>query len=106
MKYLVTGTNGPGFFSAEEALEVLDGEILPTFEALIKLEAEKKIVGGLPIGERAFVFILEASSHDEADQLIRSLPSWGAFDWEVVPLQSLQLRANYEHKVSAELKTI
>jgi hypothetical protein len=50
MKYLVTGSEGPGFASPEEAIEVLE-RILPTFDALTKLEEERKIVaGGCPLG--------------------------------------------------------
>jgi hypothetical protein len=37
----------------------------------MKLQEEKKIIaGGLPIGDRALVFIVEASSNDE----VKSLP--------------------------------
>jgi hypothetical protein len=56
MKYLVIGSGGPGFTSPEEAVEVLEEGILPTFDALMKLEEDDKILaGGLPIGDRAFV---------------------------------------------------
>jgi hypothetical protein len=56
----------------------LERGILPTFDALVKLEAERKIIaGGLPVWDRAFVFILEASSNEEADQILRSIPAWG-----------------------------
>lgn len=78
MKYLVTGSEGPGYATPEEAIEVLEKGILPTFDALMNLEADKKILaGGLPVGDRALVFILEAASHEEADQLLRDLPAWG-----------------------------
>jgi len=54
MKYLVVASGGPGFSSPEEALEVLEKTILPSFAALKKLEAAKKILaGGLPVGDRA-----------------------------------------------------
>jgi hypothetical protein len=76
MKYLVISSEGPGFASPEEAVEILEKGILPTFDALMKLEAEKRIlVGGLPVGDRAFVFILEASSNEEADQVLRDIPA-------------------------------
>lgn len=105
MKYLVMGSAGPGFASPEEALEVLEKGILPTFETLLKLEADKKILaGGLPVGDRAFVFILEAASHEEADQVLRDLPAWGLLQWEVTPLQSFEGRAQKERSVVAELK--
>jgi hypothetical protein len=55
----------PGFATAAEALTVLETEILPGFDAMIELEAEKKILaGGLPVGDCAFVFIIEAADDD------------------------------------------
>ena len=66
MKYLVTASEGPGWSTPEEALNVLEKGVLPTFDILLKLEAEKRIVaGGLPVGERKLIFILEASSNEE-----------------------------------------
>ena len=97
MRYLVAGSEGPGFASPGETIEVLRNSILPTFDMLTKLEAEKKIVaGGLPVGDRAFVFIVEAASNDELDRLLRSLPAWGVLKWQVTPLQSFSGRASQE----------
>ena len=105
MKYLVVGSEGPGFSSPEEVITVLQNGILPTFDALMKLEAEKKIIaGGLPVADRAFVFILEARSNEEADEVLRKLPAWGALKWTVTPLQSFEGRAAQERKVLAELQ--
>jgi hypothetical protein len=105
MRYLVTGSEGPGFGSPEEALAVLEKGILPTFDALTKLEADKNIVaGGLPVGDRAFVFIAEAASNEELDQLLRGIPSWGVFKWQVTPLQSFAGRAAQEREVVKQLK--
>jgi muconolactone delta-isomerase len=104
MRYLVTGSEGPGFASPREAIEVLKKEILPTFDALMKLEAKKKIVaGGLPVGDRAFVFIVEAGSNEELDQLLRSIPAWGVLKWHVTPLQSFAGRAAQERDVVKQL---
>jgi muconolactone delta-isomerase len=97
MKYLVSGAGGPGFSSPEEAVDILEEEILPTFAAIMKLEKEGKILaGGLPVGERSFVFIAEAASHDELDKMLRGIPAWGVFDWQVTPLQSFGGRAALE----------
>ena len=97
MRYLVTASGGPGFASAEEAIPILQNVVLPTFEAMKKLEDEGKVVaGGLPVGERSFVFIVEAASHKEVDQLLRNIPMWGMLDWEVTPLQSFEGRAEVE----------
>ena len=103
--YLVVGSEGPGFTSPEEAIQILEKGILPTFDALMKLQEEKKIIaGGLPIGDRAFVFIVEASSNDEVDKLLRSLPAWGALKWKVTALQSFAGRAAQEREILNELK--
>lgn len=105
MKYLVIGSDGPGFTDPGEAIEVLDKGILPTFAALMKLEEEGRIVaGGLPVGDRAFVFVAEAASHDELDGWLRDLPAWGALQWDVTPLQSFESRASKEHKTIEKLR--
>lgn len=105
MKYLVAGSGGPGFASPGEAVQILEKIILPSFDTLIKLEGEKKILaGGLPVGDRAFVFILEASSNEEVDQLLRNLPMWGSLKWEVTPLQTFAGRASQERNAVKEIK--
>ena len=105
MKYLVTASEGPGWSTPEEALKVLEKGVLPTFDILLKLEAEKRIVaGGLPVGERKLIFILEASSNEEVDQVLRDIPLWGVLKWEVIPLESFDGRAQKERSVLSELK--
>ena len=105
MRYLVSGSEGPGFASPEEAVEILEEVVLPTFDALMKLEAQKKIAaGGLPVGDRAFVFIAEAASNEELDRLLRSLPAWGVLEWHVTPLQSFAGRAAQERDVVKRFK--
>ena len=79
--------------------------ILPTFDALLKLETDKKIVvGGVPVGDRACVFIAEAASNEELDALLRSIPAWGVLKWQVTPLQSFAGRAAIERDVGNRLK--
>ncbi|MEJ2183518.1 MAG: muconolactone Delta-isomerase family protein [Nitrospirota bacterium] len=105
MKYLVIGSGGPGFASPEEAVSTLEEIVLPSFEQLIGLEKEKKILaGGLPVGDRSFVFIAEASSNEELDRMLRNLPMWGSLDWEVTPLQTFAGRAEQERDISKKLK--
>ena len=105
MKFLVFASAGPGFSSPEEALEVLEKVVMPSFAALRKLEASKKLLaGGLPVGDRAFVFILEARSNEEVDQLLRDIPMWGSLDWEVTPLVSFSARAAEERKAIKAIK--
>ena len=105
MKYLVVGAEGPGFASPEEALEVLEKGILPTFDALMQLEEDEKILaGGLPIGDRALVFIAEAASNEELDRMLRSIPAWGVLKWDVSALQTFAGRAEQEREIVEELK--
>jgi hypothetical protein len=104
-QYLVEATGGPGFTSPAETMTVLEKGILPGFEYLLKLQADKKILaGGLPVGDRSFVFIIEAASNDEADRLVRSIPFWGALQWKVTPLQSFAGRADTERAILKTLK--
>ena len=105
MRYLVTGSEGPRFGSPQEAIEVLEKGFLPTFDTLMELEAEKKIVaGGLPVGDRSFVFIAESTSNEELDRLLRSIPAWGILNWKVTPLQSFAGRAAQERDEVKKLK--
>jgi len=99
MKFLVIGSEGPGFSSAEEASHLLNNIVLPSFEKLTKLEADKKIIaGGLPAGERTLTFIMDASSNEEVDQILRELPIWGVLKWKVSPLVSFNSRAILDKK--------
>jgi hypothetical protein len=105
VQYLVYGTGGPAFHSSDEVVSILEDAVLPGFEHLSKLESAKKIVaGGVPVGERALVFIIEAASNDEADQMLRDLPFWGLLEWDVSPLQSFANRAAKERSVLQAIK--
>ena len=104
--FLVTTSEGPGFAAPEEMVEVLAKGILPTFDMLMELKAKKKIVaGGLAAGSRRFYLIVEAGSHDEIDRILRDLPAWGVFSWQVTPLQSLEGRAAMERQNLTSLKS-
>lgn len=106
-QYLVTTTEGPGFASPDEVVEVLEKGILPTFDKLEALKSSGKIVaGGLPVGSRTFFLIVEAKSHDEVDRMLRDIPAWGVFSWEVTPLQSIEGRAAMEREILKSLKSM
>ena len=105
MRYLVVGSGGPGFASAEKTVEILESVVLPSFTEFERLEKEKKIIaGGLPVGDRSFVFIVEANSNDELDRMLRRIPMWGTLDWEVTALQTFTGRAEQERRTVKELK--
>jgi hypothetical protein len=105
MKYLVVGSGGPGFSSAEDAADMLNNMIVPNFKMLIEWEKKKKISGGgVPVGDRALVFIAEAKSNDELDKMLRQLPVWGVLDWDVSPLQTFQQREKMDRQLVRDIK--
>lgn len=97
--FLVTTSDGPGFSAPGEVVDVLEKGILPTFDMLAELKAKKKIVAaGLPVGSRKIYLLVEAASNDEVDRMLRDLPAWGVFAWNVTALQSLEGRAQMERE--------
>ena len=105
MQYLVEGAHGPLGGTPQEMLALLEGMVIPHFDYMLKLQAEGKILaGGLPVGDRAFVCIIEAASHDEADRIVRDMPLWGALEWKVTPLQSVAARKEKEQEVVRQLR--
>jgi hypothetical protein len=79
MQNLVEGARGPLPSSAEQPIALLEGTVIPHFEHVIRLKAEGKILaGGLPVGDRAFVFIIEAPTNDKADRIVRDMPAWAS----------------------------
>lgn len=105
MRYLVQASGGPGFADPQEAVSVLENGILPTFEALLALERDGVILaGGLPVGDRAFVFIAEVEDSDAIDRLVRDLPAWGVLDWKITPLQTFAGRDAIERSVLEGLR--
>ena len=105
MQYLVEGARGPLPPSPEQAIAVLEGTVIPHFEYMIRLKAEGKILaGGIPVGDRAFICIIEAGSNEEADRIVRDMPAWGLLEWKVTPLQSVEARAEMERKAVNALK--
>ena len=57
----------------------------------------------LPVGDRAIVFILEASSNAEADSIIQNLPMWSLLEWQVLPLQDISGRLEQEKALLAKM---
>jgi muconolactone delta-isomerase len=105
MQYLVEAARGPLPASPEQAIALLEGTVIPHFEYMVRLKSEGKLLaGGLPVGDRAFVCIIEAASNDEADRIVRDMPAWGVLEWKVTPLQSVEARAEMERKVLQTLK--
>ena len=106
MQYLVEGRRGSLPTSPEQAVSFLEGIVIPHFEHVMKLERDKVVLGGgLPVGDRAFVMIIEADDNDEADRIVRDMPAWPVLEWKVTPLQSVASRADMERKAVEMLKS-
>ena len=100
MKYLVTGEAiEPAPPMKPEFFEQL---IIPSLDALIRLEGDKKVLGGgIATGVRVGVAIIEAESNEELSKLLMSLPFWGILKWDVTLLDSFETR-NTEHRELAK----
>src|SRR4030067_2766562 len=109
MRYLVVGElvyPGP-LLPPQQLAQLLEKAVLPSFEALAKLEEEKKVLGGgINVGGRAGAFILEAASPDAANRLLISLPFWGVVRWTLTPLQGFRERAADERQAMERLKAM
>jgi hypothetical protein len=79
--------------------------VLPSFEALAKLEERKKVLGGgIVCGARAGAFIVGLASNTELNQLLQGLPFWGIVKWTSTPLQTFRERAAGERKAMDQIK--
>jgi hypothetical protein len=105
MKYLVVGSQGPGWATPEEAAQLLKEVVVPGLDALTKLETDKKILaGGVEIGDRAVTFIAEAASNEALDRMLREIPLWVRLKWRVTPIESFESRAAEERRMLTRLR--
>ena len=108
MLYLVKTDSYPGFgpqVPPEQIVPLAQQEVIPTMEALVKLRQEGKILaGGVPAGDRAHIFIVDAASNDEVTELIQSLPLWGRHVWDVTPLESWEHHAAFIRQTVAQIQ--
>jgi len=79
--------------SAQEGLVFIEQFILPTLDLCKKLEHERKILAGGPVGGAiALALVIKAESIQELDELIESLPVWPRMETTVTPLTSFDGR--------------
>ena len=103
MTYLVIGEfidPGP-MMTPQQVVQMGENVVNPGLDVLTKWEADKRIMGGMYVGDRKAAFILQAESNDEVDRMIQGLPFWGIMKWSVSPLQSFAARAE-ENKARFE----
>jgi hypothetical protein len=91
----------------QQVAQMVERLIIPSFEALAKLEDEKKVLGGgVNVGARGGAFILEVASEDEANRVLQSLPFWGLIKWTITPLQGFRQRAADQRAMLQQLKVM
>ena len=84
---------------------MVENIVIPSFEAMSKLESEKKILAsGIVSGGRAGMFIIDVESNKELTKLLQSLPFWGILKWEIIPLDSLTERIEVEKQMLENIK--
>jgi hypothetical protein len=89
----------------QQLAQMIEKLVLPSFEALAKLEEQKKVLaGGLVAGARAGAFIVDVASNTELNQLLQELPFWGIVKWTSTPLQTFRDRAADEKKAIDQMK--
>ena len=88
MRFLVTldGSDIGVGMPPERLGQVVEQMVVPSIEQLTQWEQEGRIYGGGYTAARGGVFIMEADSSEEVDQLVTSLPYWGIVKVEVKPL--------------------
>jgi muconolactone delta-isomerase len=90
MRFLVT-LDGSEFgvgMPPERRGQVVEQMVVPSIEQFAQWEQEGRIYGGGYTAARGGVFIMEADSSEEVDQLLTSLPYWGLVKVDVKPLIS------------------
>jgi hypothetical protein len=108
VRYLVTLENievGP-LLPPEQVIGVIRRAVLPSLEALVRMESEGKILGGgHPVGERGAAFIVEADSNEELDGLLQDLPGWGVVKMKVTPLQRFENRLEHTRQFADRMES-
>jgi muconolactone delta-isomerase len=90
MRFLVTldGSDIGVGMPQERLGQVVEQMVVPSIEQLSQWEQEGRIYGGGYTAARGGVFIMEADSSEEVDQLVTSLPYGGLVKVDVKPLIS------------------
>jgi muconolactone delta-isomerase len=90
MRFLVTidGSDIGVEMPPKQLVQVIDQMVIPSIEQLAQWDREGRIHGGGYTAARGVVFMIDADSSEEVDQLVSSLPYWGLVKIEVKPLIS------------------
>jgi len=106
MRFLVTidGSDIGVGMPPERLAQVVEQMVTPGLEQLVQWEQEGRIYGGGYTAARGGVFIMEADSSEEVDQLVTNLPHWGLVKVEVKPLISTSEMVERSRAMSQRLQ--
>lgn len=94
-------------FPQKEFVPMVENLVIPSFEAMDKLESEGKILAsGIVSGARVGVFIVDVESNNELTRLLQSLPFWGILKWDVTPLDTPRERIEIEAQLLENIKKL
>jgi muconolactone delta-isomerase len=106
MNYLVQLKLASRPDTPQEGIVFIEQFILPTLELCKRLEADKRIVAGGPLGGAiALALIVSAESAEQLDDLITSLPVWPRMETTVTPLSTFDVRMQAVRARIEQLKT-
>jgi len=105
MLYLVKAELVENSISAEAFPQVFERVIRPSLELLAKMVDDKKLTGGIPAGQRAGFFIMDAQSNEEVDRVLGGLPFWGLLNMSVTPLVSVRTAIERDQKAADAMKS-
>jgi hypothetical protein len=90
MLFLVAGKWEEAFREKmkEEGLRYWREYVQPCLASLAKMNAAKKITGGVT-GQQA-IFTVDSSSRGDVLRMLATLPHWGRLKWQVTPLETFQ----------------
>ncbi len=88
----------------ERLVQLQDQMVIPGVERLARWEQEGRIHGGGYTAARGAVFVMEAESTEEVDQLVTGLPHWGLVKVDVKPLISASSMLERIHAMRQRLQ--
>ena len=104
MMYLVSAEFIENSVTPEAFPQVWENVIRPSLETLAKMADEKKLTGGVLVGQRAGAFVIDAQSNEEVGTVLGNLPFWGLIKWNVTPLQSVRSAIERDRKAVDAMK--
>ena len=106
MRFLVTidGSDIGVGMPPERLAQVVEHMVTPSLEQLAQWEQEGRIHGGGYTAAKGGVFIIDADSSEEVEQLLTSLPYWGLVKIDVKPLIPTSAMVERGRRVSQRLR--